>query len=476
MNIFNGIGIAIEPPAEKLERLTKEAEQLSNEAKKARAEYRALDNGIKKVNELKEKRYESAEAAEEYQSAVNDLADTFPALIGGFDEAGNAILDAAAQERLLANARKESAKATYEAAIKEYDAVKEKIKAQTENAASTSVGIASMTPQEIKKELSTKEDIDIPDIDPNFINTFSKALDELTIGNIGAQQSLLNTIQITVPTINETLEDYVKRVTNSYIKYLGESYDQTSMEKFTEAQKNFGLEITEELQSVYDAYQNSLLNANLGELDQFAAAASAFNQSNKTSAEGKAYFTQMVKAYNDIYEKYESNAKEMKDNGIDVEKLDGFSTVIEEWEKVYSELSKLDEAFKANGNAVAAAYQSLKGIGHKYVEDGSALMNVVTDQIVDAVPETSTWSEFIDGVDGRQVVSNTINTASNFYNSLLERYTTDGEEKLTQVLDKMLSDSASYNANDIITYFQDYVDEIPTEFQNMIFLPIYILI
>jgi len=53
------------------------------------------------------------------------LADTFPALIGGFDEAGNAILDAAAQERLLANARKESAKATYEAAMKEYDAEKE---------------------------------------------------------------------------------------------------------------------------------------------------------------------------------------------------------------------------------------------------------------------------------------------------------------------------------------------------------------
>jgi len=50
----------------KLEELLEQAEELSNEAKKARAEYRTLDSTIKKVNELKEKRYESAEAAEEY--------------------------------------------------------------------------------------------------------------------------------------------------------------------------------------------------------------------------------------------------------------------------------------------------------------------------------------------------------------------------------------------------------------------------
>ena len=47
--------------------LEKTAEEASNKAKEAKAEYRTLDNSIKKLDELAEKRHESAEAAEEYQ-------------------------------------------------------------------------------------------------------------------------------------------------------------------------------------------------------------------------------------------------------------------------------------------------------------------------------------------------------------------------------------------------------------------------
>jgi len=64
--IINGLSTLIITPEEKLEELATRAEELSNKAKESKAEYRTLDNSIKKLDELKEKRYESAEAAEEY--------------------------------------------------------------------------------------------------------------------------------------------------------------------------------------------------------------------------------------------------------------------------------------------------------------------------------------------------------------------------------------------------------------------------
>jgi len=66
ITIINGISLAIEDDAERLERLTKEAEEASNEAKKTKANLNILEAGKTKLEELEKKRYDSAEAAEEY--------------------------------------------------------------------------------------------------------------------------------------------------------------------------------------------------------------------------------------------------------------------------------------------------------------------------------------------------------------------------------------------------------------------------
>lgn len=100
----------------RLEEATKIAEDLSNKAKELKANYRSLDTGIKKYKELADARYDSAEAAEEYQNAVEDLAEKFPALISSFDESGNVILSAVAMENNLTEARQAAAEAAYAAA------------------------------------------------------------------------------------------------------------------------------------------------------------------------------------------------------------------------------------------------------------------------------------------------------------------------------------------------------------------------
>jgi uncharacterized protein YlxW (UPF0749 family) len=66
ISLINGISTAWEDNSEKLERLSKEAEELSNKAKEEKVNYNTLERSAKKLDELKEKRYDSAEAAEEY--------------------------------------------------------------------------------------------------------------------------------------------------------------------------------------------------------------------------------------------------------------------------------------------------------------------------------------------------------------------------------------------------------------------------
>lgn len=127
LNIISGISTAYESAEERLARLNKEAEELNNKAKEAKANYNTLQRSVDKLQELEDKRYESAEAAEEYQTAVDELADKFPEMIAGFDAAGNIILDTTDAERILAEARQKSKKATYEAAEAELAVAKAKV-------------------------------------------------------------------------------------------------------------------------------------------------------------------------------------------------------------------------------------------------------------------------------------------------------------------------------------------------------------
>ena len=128
VSVINGISMAIEDDSERLERLTKEAEEASNKSKEVKANLNILEKGKEKLEELEQKRYDSAEAAEEYQKQVDSLAEAFPQLIGGFDEAGNVILNTTNMENVLTAAREQSAAATLKAAEAEKKRTEEAVK------------------------------------------------------------------------------------------------------------------------------------------------------------------------------------------------------------------------------------------------------------------------------------------------------------------------------------------------------------
>jgi len=126
--LINGLSTLWVSAEERIEELENKAEELSNIAKKEKANEKTLNTSIEKVKELNEKRYESKEAAEQYQTAIDDLAEKFPELIAGFDEAGNVMVTIQDAESLLAAAREKSAKATYDAAEAELKSAQEKTK------------------------------------------------------------------------------------------------------------------------------------------------------------------------------------------------------------------------------------------------------------------------------------------------------------------------------------------------------------
>ena len=144
--LINGISTLMITSEERLEELTKKAEDLSNKAKESKAEYRTLDNSIKKIKELEIARYDSAEAAEEYQTAVDNLAEEFPILIRGFDAAGNAILDASAMEGELTEARQKAAEAAYAAAQAEAERAKQELANKKSNISSSIGRVRNLIP------------------------------------------------------------------------------------------------------------------------------------------------------------------------------------------------------------------------------------------------------------------------------------------------------------------------------------------
>lgn len=90
---------------EKLENATKKAEELSNEALKKKSEYKDLKNQTAELKRLEEARYDSAEAMQEYLDYSNQMADTYPELIGYIDAEGNSIIDLANSYSFLESAR-----------------------------------------------------------------------------------------------------------------------------------------------------------------------------------------------------------------------------------------------------------------------------------------------------------------------------------------------------------------------------------
>lgn len=128
--VFDAVNYTIE---EKIADLEKELTDLNNDALLKKNAYKSLNSSIEKYKKLEEAQYDSADAAQEFQEAASSLAEEYPELIKSYDAQGNAIINASKQESLLAELRRESADATYEAAKKEMEIKETEIQA-TEDA------------------------------------------------------------------------------------------------------------------------------------------------------------------------------------------------------------------------------------------------------------------------------------------------------------------------------------------------------
>lgn len=471
MGLVNGISQLANINKKKIEILTKKAEELTTKAQQAKSEEKTLQQTVSNLEKLKEKRYESAEAAQEYTEAVNDLTTKFPGLIGGFDEAGNAILNAAAQERLLAQARQKTAKATYEAAEEEYKVTQAKLESAESELTSKGTGILGQSSTKIREEILMNDKIKEDTYSQEESSITSQLMSwgnatqisDMTLGNSRAEEILNKAFQSIIPTAEDTLATWTNKVFDKYLKDLATEFDNTSMQKFSEAvtkyksssQYNTFLTTPDEL-SAFQNLQETLSQGIIPqEIVEFSAAAEDWANSDKSSTLAVKKFETMVSAYESIYKKFDNDTEKMKEAGIDVEKLNSQRKIIDDWIKFYSELSDLNEAFRANGVAVAAAWQSYKGQNKQYIQNGSSMMNIATTAIVKAAKDSgkSSWTDYINSVDGIQDTNNILDLVNNQYLKLMGRYSSDGEE-LTTLFDKMMADASSYGYEDIVNTFQ----------------------
>ena len=97
VGLINGINqaasIITETAEEKLNRLAKNAEKKTNKANESKTELNNLKQLKEQYDALYNNRNKSNESLKEYQELCNQIADTYPELISGYDAEGNAILN-----------------------------------------------------------------------------------------------------------------------------------------------------------------------------------------------------------------------------------------------------------------------------------------------------------------------------------------------------------------------------------------------
>ena len=121
--LIGGVGAIIDAlnhtTAEKIELAKKEAKEASDISLKAQAKTIDFKTAIDNIKNLQKTMYNSTEDMQAYKDAMNTLAEEYPELISGYDEAGNAIVNLNEAEKKLTELRRDSAQAARDAAIAE---------------------------------------------------------------------------------------------------------------------------------------------------------------------------------------------------------------------------------------------------------------------------------------------------------------------------------------------------------------------
>ena len=115
----------------------KAQQQAKQKLQQDQSEQKNLEQAVVKLQQLKEARYDSIEAEEEYRDYMNQLSETYPQLVDHMEQGGNAIIEVTALEDKLAAARLATANSTVQALKKEkdtlenYEEARENFKTQT---------------------------------------------------------------------------------------------------------------------------------------------------------------------------------------------------------------------------------------------------------------------------------------------------------------------------------------------------------
>ena len=111
-NVISGISQYNVTLSRQIELSEKAAAQAQENVTRAKGEEKALETSYNQLKQLEEARYNSAEAEQEYIDYMNQLKDSYPALVENIDALGNATITSTTLEEQLAKARQETAKAT----------------------------------------------------------------------------------------------------------------------------------------------------------------------------------------------------------------------------------------------------------------------------------------------------------------------------------------------------------------------------
>ena len=451
MNIINGLGIAIETPAEKLERLTQEAKELNNQAKEVKANYNTLNNSIKKLDELKEKRYESAEAAEEYQSAVDNLTDSFPELIAGFTDTNEIIYDAVHAEELLAQAREKSAKASYEAALGELNARKEKLNQANiaDNQIDTTQFIVSpdLKPSETKPLFSSVMERTYSDSTQwayNFISEYGS--------EYGISVDHVDTLQHDAEYSKRELSELMYQFVESAKEWSDENFSWLFNDDFiTEGLSIYGEDVSIiDLDKVYE-YINDL--EQLKELNN-----EAVNQINEITDSSKSVIEldNLIKEFNRSTDLYSKNTIQLKIreiyNNLTDSVKENYPTLITQLDNFvleYSNYAELIDSVASQMVTTIGLWQSYTLNSDKifsYINDSSQLISLVNHSLEKIVKDQylNNWDVAVEAFS--KETPEIITNVEAFWSSLIL-------ESDKQLLNTMLSNPRKYSAQDIINQF-----------------------
>ena len=460
ISVVNAIDLLIEDENEKIERLTKESQKLSDEAKVAKADFNSIDKSSKKLDELKEKRYESQEASEEYQEAVNDLTSKFPQLIDSFDEAGNAILNESKMTEVLTEARKKSAEAAQEAAEGELKLLKAeretKLKEAKKNLTATAgrefvIGREELTNLNLSSYFinKLKEDVSDEDIQKSFATSYSgNRLEQFKkLFNYRGAAGFMSDYKIkdnaTLADIRKDIEDFDTQ-NNEHLEYVKQQYldlidslstDQTNDINLSEAQ--------EKLNTALGNWETALSSGTPQEI----------------SVAGK-----IVKDLFDEYRDIPAFASQIK--AAEDAWGDGWKQLGEVFDK--------DKAIEANEKLQASL--KVAELTQDSAIENSTIFNSIFSKNLNSLYEK--WLTAEDGKNAgksfdeyfttiKATLSEPIEDASAFYAGL-----TEDNQKL---LESMFKDSKYYNADDIINMKQfaempdtvkDYLKNYYTDIQQ----------